>query len=341
VEFSQARKTISVVTPCFNEVNNVAECHRALKRVFDEQLADFDLEHVFADNASTDGTVDELRTLAKHDPAVKVILNARNFGPFRSTFNALRATSGDAVVILFAADLQDPAEVIPEMVRAWSKGSEIVYGIRANREESFLMRGIRSMYYRAVSRLASISIPLDVGEFQLVDRVVVDVLRQVDDYYPYIRGLIANCGFTAVGVPYTWKRRARGVSKNRLHHLIDQGLNGLISFTNLPMRVAMTIGVGIALAAILYALFTLVINAVYFRQLAPPGIPTLITSMFFLSGVQLLFLGILGEYVAAVHFQVRKRPMVIEKERLNFVQAPSESPEHRAPDAGPSATGRK
>jgi hypothetical protein len=193
-----------------------------------------------------------------------------------------------------------------------------VYGIRANREEGLIMRTTRRAYYRLVRRFAEIDIPPDAGEFQLVDRKVVEQLRKVEDYYPYIRGLIANCGFRRVGVPYTWKARRKGFSKNRLYHLFDQGLNGLISFTNVPMRLCLLAGMTISFLSTVVAVLSAAVNLFYFRRLAPPGIPTLIVAVFFFGGVQLFFLGVLGEYLSAIHGQVRKRPMVIERERMNF-----------------------
>jgi glycosyltransferase involved in cell wall biosynthesis len=314
------KKTISVVTPCFNEGDNVVDCYEAVRRVFETQLPDYDLEHVFCDNASTDHTPEVLRSLAGKDRRVKVILNARNFGPFCSTFNGLMATSGDAVVVLLAADLQDPPELIPEFVKRWEQGYQVVYGIRNQREESFLMHRIRKLYYWMVSKFANIQIPPNVGEFQLVDRVIIRTLREFDDYYPYIRGMIANCGFRATGVEYTWKARKKGLSKNRLYHLVDQGLNGLVSFTKVPLRLCLLAGFLLAGLSIIYAFFSLIIHLVTVGPLAPPGIPTLIVAIFFFSGVQLFFFGILGEYICAIHFQVRRRPLVIEKERLNFEQ---------------------
>lgn len=312
------RKKISIVTPCYNEEFNLIDCRNAVRKIFVEQLPEYDYEHVFCDNRSTDGSIAVLRKLAQEDSNVKVIFNARNFGPFRSTYNGLMSTTGDAAVVLLAADLQDPPEVVVDFVRHWEQGNEIVYGIRANRQESWLMRNTRRVYYRMVSRFASIDIPNDVGEFQLVDKVVVDTLRQFDDYYPYIRGMIASCGFNAVGVPYTWKARAKGFSKNRLYHLIDQGLNGLISFTNLPMRACLMLGTTLSILSIAYAAFTVIAHLVFGRTLASPGIATIITSIFFFSGVMLFFLGVMGEYISAIHFQVRRRPLVIERGRLNF-----------------------
>jgi glycosyltransferase involved in cell wall biosynthesis len=322
---SGEKKRISIVTPCFNEADNVRDCALAVRDVFARAVPDYDYEHLFCDNASTDATVSILRELAAADPRIRVIVNARNFGPFCSTFNGLLNTRGDAVVVLLAADLQDPPEVIAEFVRRWEQGYEVVYGIRKIREESWLMRTVRRGYYMLVSRCAGITIPPNVGEFQLVDRVVVDALRRFDDYYPYIRGMIASCGFRTAGVEYTWRARKRGFSKNRLFHLIDQGLNGLISFSKLPMRLCMLYGFATAVLSVLYAVVSLCIHLLYAGTLAAPGIPTLIVALFFFSGMQMAFLGCLGEYICAIHFQVRKGPLVIERERINM----DDSREHR------------
>lgn len=313
-----ARKVISIVTPCYNEELNVADCYEAVRDLFAGTLVDYDFEHVFCDNASTDQTPGLLAGLAARDPRVKVIFNAGNFGPFRSMFNGLMSTSGDAVVVLLAADLQDPPEVIAEFVKHWEAGYEIVHAVRSQREEGPIMRGVRHVYYRTVRKFAGIDVKADVSEFQLIDKAVVDALRQFDDYYPYIRGMIAYCGFRSIGVPSTWKARKKGFSKNRLYHLIDQGLNGLISLSNLPMRLCMFAGSSMAACTILYAVVNLVVGIVYYRELASPGITTLIVALFFFMGVTLFFLGVLGEYISAIHAQVRRKPIVVERGRLNF-----------------------
>jgi glycosyltransferase involved in cell wall biosynthesis len=303
-----------------------------VKRLFETELAGYDHEHIFCDNASTDGTVPVLKEIALADPHVKIIANSRNFGPFRSTFNGILSCSGDAVLCLLPADLQDPPEVIPKMVRLWEDGYQVVYGVRKTREENVLMTAVRRMYYRLVARLADIHIPLHAGEFQLIDRVVLDALRKFDDYYPYIRGMIASCGFKSMGVEYAWQARKRGFSKNRLYHMVDQALNGLVSFTNVPLRLCMFFGFLVAALSFLFGLVALTVNLVYYRQFAPPGIPTLIVAIFFFSGLQLFFFGVLGEYIGAVHFQVRKRPLVIERERINFARPAG--PSGMSPGAG-------
>jgi glycosyltransferase involved in cell wall biosynthesis len=312
------RKLISVNTPCFNEEDNVAECYEAIRRVFEVDLPEYDYEHIFCDNASTDRTVEVLREIAARDPRVKVVVNSRNFGLFASMFNGLMHTKGDAVIALFPADLQDPPELIPKFVREWEQDYQVVLGIKKKREEGFAMRGVRKAYYRLVSSFANIHIPVDVSEFCLIDKVIVDSLREYEDYYPYIRGMIANCGFRVTGVEYTWLARKRGMTKHRFYHLVDQGLNGVISFTKLPMRICMFTGLVVSVLSISWAILSLFLNLFIFRSSLQPGIQSLIVAVFFFSGLQMLFFGVLGEYIAAIHFQVRKRPLVIEKELINF-----------------------
>jgi glycosyltransferase involved in cell wall biosynthesis len=316
------RKTISIVTPCYNEEDNVRPCYAAVLDVFRNQLPGYDYEHIFCDNASTDSTPEKLRELAGADPRVKVILNARNFGPLRSTFNGVLATRGDAVLLCLPADLQDPPDLIPELVRKWEEGYEIVYGVRKQREENPLMTAVRKAYYRVVNRLASIYLPEDAGEFQLVDRKVVDALRCYEDHHPYLRGMVASCGFRSTGIDYVCKRRARGRSKASWFGMTDIALNALVSFSKVPLRLCLSFGLLLSAASIAYAFVSLIvvlIDRIFFhRAIGAPGIPTLIIALFFFSGVQLFFLGLLGEYISAIHSQVRKRPLVIERERLNF-----------------------
>lgn len=310
-------KTITIVSPAYNEEGNVRTCHQAVRALFDGPLRGYAREHIFADNASLDATPDLLREIAATDPAVKVVLNARNFGPFRSMFNALRYATGDAVVVFLATDLQDPPEVIVEMVQLWETGVEVVAGARTNRQETLALRTARGIFYRLVNALSNIDIPINVGEFQLIDRKVWRALMQFRDHYPYVRGLIASLGFRRVIVPYTWQARRAGVSANNLPRLMDQALNGIFSFTNVPMRVCSLLGFVLAALCVLYSL---VATAAWFvaPHLVPRGITTVIVSIFLLSGVQLAFIGMLGEYVTSIHAQVRGGPLVIERERLNI-----------------------
>ena len=315
-------KTISIVTPCYNEELNVRECHEAVKQVFDARLTKYRREHIFCDNASTDGTLAILREIAGRDPDVRVIVNARNFGPLRNTYNGVMATAGDAVLLFLPADLQDPPELLPEFVAQWEAGYEIVFGIRATREESFVMRTVRDIYYRLLTRFSQLNVPPGVGDFQLVDRRIVDAMRQVRDSNPFMRMMTFECGGRAVGIPYRWRARKKGFSKNRLSALIDQALNGLVSFTGAPLRAGLFVGFILASLSLTYAAINFVLAFVYCRQLTEPGIMTLIVALFFFGGVQLFFMGLIGEYVLAIYGQVRDKPVVFERERVNFGSAP-------------------
>jgi hypothetical protein len=232
--------------------------------------------------------------------------------------SVLSDRTSTAVLLFLPADLQDPPELLPRFVRLWEQGNEIVYGMRAKRQEGIIMRSCRKIFYRVVARMSYIDVPLDVGDFQLVDRKVVDAMRKVDDAYPFMRMMTFEAGFTAVGVAYEWKKRERGMSKNRLLHLIDQGMNGLVTFWNAPLRLAIFAGFGLAAISIFYAILTIILAVVQGDGLAPRGIPTLIVALFFFSGTQLFVLGLIGEYILAIYSQVRKKPLVVERERINF-----------------------
>lgn len=312
------RRTISVVSPCFNEEDNVRNCYEQVRRVFDEDLPGYDYEHVFCDNFSSDRTADILTELAHADPRVKVILNARNFGPIQSNYNGILATRGDAVVLCMPADVQDPPEMIPQFVAEWERGHHVVYGRKAKREEGLLMRTLRAIHYRLSAKCSFVDIPVDVGLYQLVDRAVVDAMRASDDHFPYIQGLVAHAGFKRAFVDYTWRRRERNKSKATWTGLIDQGLNGLTAFSRAPLRGTLFAGMWFMVAAAALGVAALAIDVTMNGQLDLPAVPALLIGMLFFSGVQLFSLGLMGEYVAAIHFQVRKRPMVVERGRINF-----------------------
>ncbi len=314
---------ISIISPCFNEEENVEACYAAVVKLFapDGPLAGYEREHIFADNASVDGTVEILRRLAK-DPCMKVVLNSRNFGAFRSNFNALRYATGDAILVFLPVDLQDPPDLIPEMVQLWESGIEVVAGARINREETWALRTCRSIFYRIVSALSEFDIPKNVGEFQLIDRKVWKVVISRQDQYPFIRGIIAAAGFRRQILPYTWQARKRGLSKHNLLSLIDQGLNGIFSFTSAPMRFSSLLGFAIASLAFIYALAAFLLGLLM-PGVAPRGTQTIIVALFFFSGVQLVFIGLLGEYITAIHAQLRHGPMVVERELINIDPPPT------------------
>lgn len=310
-------KKLSVITPCYNEEVNVEICAHELKKIMQEQLPHYDYEHIFADNASTDSTLVKLREIAAGDEHVKVISNSRNVGPFRNMWNAMKSATGDIVVPQLAADLQDPPSVIPELVKNWEAGYLVTYGVRAKREESLVMRFARGLYYRIIKKFAAAVIPLNSGEFLLADKKVIDSILAVDDQYPYIRGLIAQTGVKSTSVSYTWVKRERGKSKNSFISLIDQAINGFVSTSRVPARLALLGGFILSFFGFAYALFT-VIMVLTSGGNAPVGIPTIIVGIFLMGGVQLLFLGLIGEYILSIHGQVRRTPPMFEIERINF-----------------------
>ena len=310
-------KKISIITPCFNEEDNVENCIDGVSRIMLEKLPHYSYEHIFTDNASTDRTVEIIKSRALVDSRVKLTVNSRNVGPFRNMWNGLKKSKGELVIPMLPADLQDPPIVIPEFVKKWEEGNLIVYGVRRNRQESFFMRAIRSIYYRVIQKLADFPIPRDAGEFMAIDRSVADSLLKLKDEYPYIRGLVAQVGVKSSYVTYTWEKRYSGKSKNSILDLVDQGVNGLISTSKVPARLALVSGFAISLLSIIYAFAQIIILSIN-RNGAPIGIPTLIVSITFFAGIQLLFLGLIGEYVLSIHNQVRPAPPMYEIESINL-----------------------
>ncbi|OQW59309.1 MAG: glycosyl hydrolase [Proteobacteria bacterium SG_bin9] len=312
------RKTISIVTPCFNEEASVGECVETIAQIFRNELPGYDLEHIFCDNCSTDRTVAILKELAATNKSIKIIVNSRNFGILNNTYNGVLNATGDAVLLFLPVDLQDPPELIPEFVRHWEQGYEIVYGLRAEREEGVLIRTARKMYYRLLSNLTYVDYPPDAGDFQLVDRKVHQAMKQIDDARPFMRLMTFESGFRSIGVKYRWRARKHGKSRNRLSHMFEQGLNGITSFSGAPIRTALLAGFVISALSIAYSI-AIVVLALLGRIESPAGIPTLIAALFFFGGVQIFLFGVLGEYIYAIYNQVRRKPLVVERERINFM----------------------
>ncbi len=307
-------KKISIVTPCFNEEENVQELYERIKRV----MADFDYEydHIFIDNASTDRTVPLLRELAEQDKRVKVIINARNFGHIRSPYYALLQASGDAVISM-ASDLQDPPEKIPEFIRKWEEGYKVVIGVKTSSQESGLFYFLRTMYYRVLRRMSDVRLIENFTGFGLYAKQVVDILREFRDPYPYFRGLIADIGFEIAEIEFTQPRRKRGISKNNFYTLYDLAMLGLVSYTKIPLRLAAMFGFLSAAISFLVGLVYLVYKLVDWQNFTL-GLAPVVIGLFFLGSVQLFFLGIIGEYIGQIYTLTIHRPLVIEKERINF-----------------------
>jgi len=306
---------ISVVTPCYNEEENVEELYRQVKEVF-AGIGRHTYEHIFIDNASKDRTVAILKEIAKQDKNVKVIVNARNFGHIRSPFHAYLQTKGDAVVSLMA-DLQDPPALIAEFIRKWEEGYKIVVAVKKNSEESKLMFGLRRLYYSLAQRLSEVELLKNFAGFGLYDRRIIEALRQVDDPYPYFRGLIMEIGFERAEIEYVQSSRKRGITKNNFYTLYDTAMQGITGYSKVPLRLAVMLGFSLSLLNIVVALFYLIYKIMFWYEFSV-GMAPLIIGLFFFSSVQLFFIGIVGEYLGAIHTQVVKRPLVVEKERVNF-----------------------
>lgn len=312
---STDRRLISIVTGCFNEEGNVRDLYEQVRSVI-EQFPQYDYEHIFIDNCSTDRTVDILREMAAADKRVKIIVNVRNFGHIRSPFHALLQASGEAVISI-VADLQDPPALIADFLRKWEEGYKIVVGVKKGSDEAKPMWAVRKLYYKIISSLSEIELIRNFTGFGLYDKRVIDILRSVHDPYPYFRGLICDIGFERAEIDYVQPVRKRGITKNNFYTLLDMAMLGMTNHSKVPLRIATVAGFLLAvlslLAGIGYAVYKIV-----FWQSFQVGVAPLVIGLFFFSSVQLIFLGVVGEYVGAIHTQVLNRPLVIEKERINF-----------------------
>ncbi len=309
------RKLLSIITPCYNEEENVENLHAQVTEVM-ATLPHIDWEHIFIDNASKDRTVAILKQMAAKSPRVKVIVNARNFGHIRSPHHALMQSYGDASTVI-AADLQDPPTMIADFVKKWEEGYKIVIGVKKESEESFAMFAVRKAYYNLINRLSDIQLIKNYTGFGLYDKQVIDIVRKIDDPYPYFRGMVADIGFEPFKYYYKQPTRKRGITKNNFYTLYDIAMLGITNHSKVPLRLATMVGFLVAGLSLLAAVLYFIAKLVFWYNF-PMGTAPLVIGLFFFSSVQLFFIGIIGEYVGAIHTQVLKRPLVIEKERVNF-----------------------
>lgn len=311
---------ISVVTACYNEEENVAEVYRQVRAVVEtlppRNGESYTYEHLFIDNASVDRTVEILRGICASDRHVKVIVNTRNFGHIRSPFHGLLQASGDAVISI-VADLQDPPDMIREFVARWEAGAKVVIGVKRESHESRVMSLIRGLFYRIIDRLSEVPQVRHFTGFGLYDRVVMDTLREIDDPYPYFRGLIADLGYARAEIPYSQPGRNRGITKNNFYTLYDMAMLGITNHSKVPLRLAAMAGFALSLVALIVAVVYLVLKLIWW-QTFDLGLAPLVIGVYFLGSVQLFFIGILGEYIGSIQTQIHHRPLVIEKERINF-----------------------
>jgi glycosyltransferase involved in cell wall biosynthesis len=312
---SPGEKLISVVSGCYNEEENVRECYEQVKKVFKE-IGRYRYEHIFIDNASKDGTAAILREIAAQDKNVKVILNARNFGHIRSPHHAMLQARGDAIISV-VSDLQDPPELIKEFIRKWEEGFLVVIAFKQESEESALFFMVRKLYYELVSHLAEIDLNKNATGFGLYDRRFIDIVAEMDDPYPYFRGLVSEIGFPMAKIPYHQPARKRGITSNNFYRLYDMAMLGITNHSKVPLRLATMLGFAVSLVSLLIALGYLIFKLLYWNSFSL-GLAPLEVGLFFFGSVQLFFIGILGEYIGAIHTQVLKRPHVVELERINF-----------------------
>ena len=308
---------LTIITPTYNEEESIVSCINAVTQMMSQQLPELTYEHIVIDNHSTDGTVALVESMCANNSNLKLIVNGRNIGATRSIYRAMGRANGEWVIPMLAADLQDPVEAIPEMYGKIQPGINVIYGVRTNRQESVLMRSLRSIYYRLIRKFSESDIPINVGDFSLINAEVSKSIVDLDDQYPYVRGLIAQSASKVDYVPYTWAKRANGRSKSKPLVLIDVAISGMVSTTQVPARIALIVGfitstLGFGAGFVYLALTLSGLSS------APPGIPTIVVSIFTLMGMQLFFLGLIGEYVLSIHRQIKREPISPILSEKNF-----------------------
>lgn len=308
------KKLISIVTPCFNEAENVEELYRRVAEVMGGLV--YDYEHIYIDNCSTDGTVEKLKGIAATDKRVKLIINARNFGHIRSPYHALLQSSGDACVLI-ASDLQDPPEMLPKFLEHWESGFKIVLAVKPESEESRLMFLARKAYYHFVSKISEVPLVKNATGAGLFDKTVISILKKLDDPYPYFRGLLCEIGFPIATVPFRQPRRQRGITKNNFYTLYDIAMLGITSHSKVPLRLMAMGGFILSALSLFVAVGFLVAKLIFWNSFQLGMAPVLI-GIFFFGAIQTFFMGLLGEYIGSIHTQVKHMPLVIEAERVNF-----------------------
>ncbi|NQT03086.1 MAG: glycosyltransferase family 2 protein [Planctomycetes bacterium] len=308
-------KLISIVTPCYNEEENVRELYLRVKDVLGS-LEGYTYEHIFIDNASKDRTVSILKEIAKENKNVKIIVNARNFGHIRSPYHGLLQAGGDAVIML-VADFQDPPSIIIDFIKKWEEGYKIVVGVKSKSEENRLMFATRRLYYSFIEKLSDVKQIKNFTGFGLYDRKIISVLKSLKEPYPYLRGLITEVGFDVAEIEFVQPKRKRGKTKNNFYTLYDMAMLGFVNHSKVPLRMATFLGFSVALVSLLVAIGYFLYKLIFWSRFQV-GMGPVVIGVFFFAAVQLFFIGIIGEYIGAIYTQVKKRPLVIEKERINF-----------------------
>ncbi len=311
-------KKISIVSSCYNEENNLDELFNRVFAQIDKYKDKYEFEYILLDNGSTDNTADKLREWAEKDKRIKVIINSRNFGSIKAPFYGVIQCFGDAVITI-VSDLQDPPELIPELIKKWEEGNKAVFLKKIRSGENPLMFAIRRLYYFVLNKISDSGVELvtNCTGSGLYDKAVVDELRKIDDPYPFFRGVICEIGFKRAYVQFEQPARKSGISSNNFYALYDVGMTGIIKFSKLPLRLMAFLGFGISVVTFVLAVFYLVWKLLHWNTFSF-GVAPIIISILFLGAIQLFCLGILGEYIGAIYTRVDKKPLVVEAERINF-----------------------
>lgn len=310
-----ARKLVSLFTPCFNEEENIGPLYDEVCKVMND-LPQYDFEYIMIDNASTDHTVEKIKAIAEKDPRIKLIVNQKNFGPGRSGAYGFMQTTGD-VSICFAADLQDPPRLIPEFLEKWENGAKVVWGRKHGDEEKGMIKLSRKIYYKIIQNFSDEQQYANVSGFGLYDREVMDLIREVQDPIPNFRYLIADFGYKVEFVDYKKPNRIHGKSSYNFWRYYNTAMDSLISTSSLPLRLATFFGFVLAIITFFVGMIYLILKLIFWNSFTMGSAPTLI-GIFFIGSVLLFFIGLVGEYVGAVLTRVTRRPLVVEKERINF-----------------------
>ena len=309
-------KKISIISPCFNEKENLIDLTNSVKNIF-EKLNKYDYEHIITDNNSEVETKEILRNLASRNKKIKILFNSKNFGFQMSTFNAIKYATGDAVFLFLPSDMQDPPNLIPEFLDEWEKGFDVVYGTRDKRQENFIMKNIRFAYYRIINKISLNTIPLNISDFQLVDKKILNEIVKINDNSPFIRSLPISFTDNISRVSYEFKKRKYGQSKELFKSLVNTGIKGLIFASNAPFRLLIFFGFITSLLSIIYGFYSL-INHLFFIQDVDRGMPLLLVSFFIFFGLNLFFLGFIGEYITNIYSMMLNKDRVLVSEKINF-----------------------
>ena len=309
-------KKISILIPCYNEEENVVPIANAIVEEMDKNLSSYDYEIVFIDNDSKDNTRPLLREICKRNPKIKAIFNAKNFGQFNSPYYGMLQTTGDCTIAM-CCDFQDPVELIPQIVAEWEKGAMIVSCIKTASKENPIMRFLRSCYYKMIKKMSSVEQIEHFTGFGLYDKSFIEVLRNLKDPTPFLRGIVAELGFKRVNIEYTQAKRRAGKTHNNFFTLFDAAMLSFTSYTKVGLHLVTFAGMILSTLSIFAALVYLILKLLYWDRFSA-GFAPMIIGLFFLNAIELLFIGFVGEYVMSINTRIMNRPLVIEEERINF-----------------------